>query len=520
MLDRDDYLYFAGRALDGMIGIVATLGDERANARSGGNSPYALLTHCLGVVEAWAGGLVAGRPVERDRAAEFTASGPVAPLLERCAKVRAAFHADVHAARPRAPLAARPPAGFDGPDRELDQGAALLHVYEELAQHHGQMEVLRDLIVAGTPGPPERLRDGLGAKWRDVEPDVLPAWVADMDLGVAPPILDRVGAVLARQDLGYPLRPDDAVVEAFEGRMRDRYGWAPRPGRTRVLSDLLQILQIMIELTTEPGDGVALHVPAYPPFLASIRRAGRVVVPIRMRSGPSGWTFDAAEAAAAKLLVVVNPQNPTGRVFRAAELEALAALAAGHDLTVLADEIHADLVYAPHRHIPFASLPGMAGRTVTATSATKAFNIAGLRCAIAHLGSDAVAERLAAAPLDFFGTPDILGRVATAAAWTEAGGWHDDLMTLLRANRDRVAAWATTRGLTHHVPEATYLSWIDFAGTPIAGDPAGHILRTGRVQLSPGLDFGAESTYARINFATTPETLEAILAGVDKSLQR
>jgi cysteine-S-conjugate beta-lyase len=337
---------------------------------------------------------------------------------------------------------------------------------------------------------------------------------------VAPPILDRVGAVLARQDLGYPLRPDDAVVEAFEGRMRDRYGWAPRPGRTRVLSDLLQILQIMIELTTEPGDGVALHVPAYPPFLASIRRAGRVIVPIRMRSGPSGWTFDAADAATAKLLVVVNPQNPTGRVFRAAELEALAALAAEHDLTVLADEIHADLAYAPHRHIPFASLPGMAGRTVTATSATKAFNIAGLRCAIAHVGSDAVAQRLAAAPLDFFGTPDILGRVATAAAWTEAGGWHDDLMTLLRANRDRLAAWATARGLLHHVPEATYLSWIDFAGTPIADDPAGHILRTGRVQLSPGLDFGAASSYARINFATTPETLEAILAGVDKSLQR
>ncbi|GIJ50211.1 hypothetical protein Val02_70970 [Virgisporangium aliadipatigenens] len=511
MLTRDDYLYFADRALDGMTGIVAALGDERANRKPGANSPYALLTHCLGVVEAWAGGLVAGRPVDRDRAAEFTATGPIEPLLERARKVRAAFHADVHAARPEAPLNRRPPADFDGPDRELSQGAALLHVYEELAQHHGQMEILRDQILASETGPPQRLRAGIGAKWRDVEPDVLPSWVADMDLGVAPPILDRIHRILARQDLGYPFRPDDPVVAAFEGRMRDRYGWAPRAGRTKVLSDLLQILQIVIELTTRPGDGVALHVPAYPPFLASIRRAGRVVVPIQVP----------ADVGRAKLLVLVNPQNPTGRVLTAEELSEFAMAAEEHDLVVLADEIHADLTYAPHRHIPFASLPGMATRTVTATSATKTFNIAGLRCAIAHIGPDALVQRLDALPIDYFGTPDILGRAATVAAWTEAGQWHRDLMVRLRANRDRVAAWAAERGLAHRIPEATYLSWIDFAGTRIADDPAGHILRDGRVRLSPGTEFGGDcGTFARINFATTPETLEEILAGVERALER
>ncbi|MET8005612.1 DUF664 domain-containing protein [Nonomuraea glycinis] len=152
MITDDDYLYFVRRALDGMSGIVAGLDDELANVRPpfpGANSPYALLTHCLGVVSYWAGTLVAGREVARDRDAEFTASGPVRPLLERAAAVRAGLAEDARAAAPADPLRGTPPPGFLGPDRELTQGAALLHVYEELAQHHGQMEIIRDVILAG-----------------------------------------------------------------------------------------------------------------------------------------------------------------------------------------------------------------------------------------------------------------------------------------------------------------------------------------------------------------------------------
>lgn len=153
MLSPADYSYFADRAIDGMAAIVGGLGDDLANHRSalpGANTPYALLTHCLGVIEYWAGHLVAGRPVTRDRAAEFTACGPVAPLLARTLAVKAAFAHDVRAAVPTAPLRAAPPADFHGPDRQLSQGAALQHVYEELAQHHGQMQVLGDAIRAET----------------------------------------------------------------------------------------------------------------------------------------------------------------------------------------------------------------------------------------------------------------------------------------------------------------------------------------------------------------------------------
>lgn len=155
MITDDDYLYFANRALDGMVDIVGGLGDDLANARPplpGANSPYALLTHCLGVVSYWAGELVAGREVERDRDAEFTSTGPVGPLLAEAAAVRARLGDDVRSADPAGPLRTAPPRDFLGPDRELTQGAALLHVYEELAQHHGQMEVLRDALLTGRRG--------------------------------------------------------------------------------------------------------------------------------------------------------------------------------------------------------------------------------------------------------------------------------------------------------------------------------------------------------------------------------
>lgn len=160
-LGIDDYLWFVGRAVRGMSRIVEELGDERANLRAsvpGANSAYALLTHCLGVIEFWAGHLVSGRPATRDREAEFHAHGPIRPLLDRVGDVLAGLGDDVRAADSTAPLRITPPAWSQGPNRELNQAAALLHIFEEMSQHLGQMEVLRDMVVAGlvenapTPG--------------------------------------------------------------------------------------------------------------------------------------------------------------------------------------------------------------------------------------------------------------------------------------------------------------------------------------------------------------------------------
>jgi hypothetical protein len=156
MISIDDYLVFVDEALDGMAEIVAGLADELANRRPelpGANSPYAILTHCLGVMEFWAGHLVAGRDVNRDRDAEFVASGPTAELLARVRQVRRQFGEDVAGAEPFAPLRRALPQGWDdvGPAGR-SQGGALIHVYEELAQHRGQMEGARDILRFGGPG--------------------------------------------------------------------------------------------------------------------------------------------------------------------------------------------------------------------------------------------------------------------------------------------------------------------------------------------------------------------------------
>ncbi|WP_433220446.1 aminotransferase class I/II-fold pyridoxal phosphate-dependent enzyme [Dactylosporangium sp. CS-047395] len=510
MITVEEYLDATGRALSGMAGIVGGLGDDLANTRppvQGASSPYALLTHCLGVVGYWAGGLVAGRTVERDRDAEFTATGPVAGLLERVELAREQLAADARAADWSKPLAREPDPGFLGPAGIATQGAALLHVYEELAQHHGQLEILRDLLR-----PKEAVRRGTGAKWGDVAPGTIGAWVADMDLGVAPAIRHALLDAVDREDFGYPHWPDgDPVPAAFEAWMAARHGWTPSGGHTRVFTDVLQILQVVIEQTTRPGDGVAIHVPAYPPFLAAIVRSGRRIVPIG-RSSMDG----------VRLMVLVNPQNPSGRVFRRDELEALLDLAERHDLPVLADEMHADLVYAPHRHIPFAALSERAARrTITATSATKAFNLAGLRCAVAHVGPAALRAQLDNMPPDFFGTPSTLGRLATVAAWRDGAGWLEDLRGTLTANRATVGAWAAGLPLRYREPEGTYLAWLGGLRAPA---PAARLERTARVRLSEGAEFSAGTDVdtgdcVRLNFATGPAVLADILERLTPQLR-
>ena len=381
----------------------------------------------------------------------------------------------------------------------------------------------------------DRLRNGFGLKWGSLAPGVLGAWVADMDFGVPPAVRECVIRLAEREDFGYSFwRGEDPVAESFAERMAARHGWTPRPGRTRVFADVIQILQVMIEHATRPGDGVAIHVPSYPPFLASIERAGRRIVPLPVTRGERGWGFAAGQlterlrAEGCRMLVFVNPHNPTGRVFTRDELAALAGAAEELDLVVVSDEIHADLAYAPRRHISFASLgPAAAARTITATSATKAFNIAALRCAVAHVGHDGVWEALSRMPSDYFGDPGIVGRAATVAAWRESADWHADLMRTLERNRRTIERWAADLpwDLGYHSPQATYLSWFDFTGTPLKGvAPAEHLEREAGVKLAEGADFSQGTPvdtagYARLNFATSPAVLDEILSRLTAALE-
>ncbi|MBC9226877.1 aminotransferase class I/II-fold pyridoxal phosphate-dependent enzyme [Aeromicrobium sp. 636] len=370
----------------------------------------------------------------------------------------------------------------------------------------------------------DALRDRDNMKWTTTPSGVIPAWVADMDVEVPEVVTRAVHDRLARGDVGYPdFDAPDPLVGAFERRMADRFDWTPAPGRGRLFTDVIQAFQVMLDLLTQAGEGIALHVPSYPVFLNSIAESGRRVVPL-----PFGATSDELveqwRREQVSLVVVVNPHNPLGRMLGEDELRPIADAAAALDLVVLADEIHADLALDGRRHVPFASLGrDVEDRTVTVTSASKAFNLAGLHCAVAHLGAARVREPLAALPFAYLGGVSTLSRAAAVAAWTEGDAWLTELLGVLRRNRFTITDWAAQVGVDVQPAEATYLAWLDFAGTPIAADPAGLLLERGGVRLAPGPEFTAHTdlesgTFARLNFGTSPERLERILERITATL--
>ena len=297
-----DYLYFVQRAVHGMCDLLVELGDELANTRPslpGANTPYGLVTHCLGVVGYWGGQLVAGRTVQRDRDAEFTATGTVADLLVKAEESLRQLVLDLAVVEPGAPLREQPAAWSAGPGRALNQGGALIHLYEELAQHHGQLQICRDVLVAAHPPagfddvPLAWLRGKRSVKWHRPGPDRLAAWVADMDFPIAAPIRDAIAATVASGDLGYPDWPEQPLAEPFAERMRSRYAWSPAPEQVRPVSDLIQALQVVLTLASRPGDGVVAHLPNYPPFLATVTSMNRVLVPAPLQpAGTDSWATD------------------------------------------------------------------------------------------------------------------------------------------------------------------------------------------------------------------------------------
>ncbi|MFI6482866.1 MalY/PatB family protein [Nonomuraea sp. NPDC050663] len=345
-------------------------------------------------------------------------------------------------------------------------------------------------------------------KWSKAGPGVIPAWVADMDFPVAQPIREALER-RAATDLGYPnweshVAPE-VLLEAFAERMESRYGWQPSPGHARAFTDLNQALQVVLHHVTEPGDRVALHTPAYNAFVATVTGMQREIVPVPAVPYGSGWRFELPDLSTCKVVLLLNPHNPTGRVFTHDELTELAEAAERHDLIVISDEIHADLTYAPHRHIPFATL--LPERTITLTSASKAFNLGGVRCAVAHFGHEATRKAVWGMPGFLYGDANVFGVEATLAAWRHGDPWLEEVMRLLDRNR-HVVAERLPGTIGYRVPEATYLAWLDF-GRP---GNAERLEREAGVLLSGGENFGpGGENHARLNFATSLPVLEEML---------
>lgn len=369
---------------------------------------------------------------------------------------------------------------------------------------------------------PATLASTPGVKWQ-AHPGRLAAWVADMDFPIAPAISERLSALVARGALGYPNwgpAPSPAG-RLFVERMNSRWEWSPDVERVHDLADVLQGVRIAIELLTESGDPIALHTPAYHPFLNSLREMDRRIVELPVGADRLDEVESIIAAQRPQLLILCHPHNPTGHRFRRRELERLAEIAETADLVVVSDEIHSDLVYDDpsdaETHVPFASVSESAARrTVTVTSASKAFNLAGLRWAVMHVGHAELERRLRSFPDHFFGAPNLIAVEAAVAAWTDGGDWLSAVMGVLDENRRSLVDLLGRHlpGAGYTPPEATYLAWIDCSHLG-DGEAPRDIFRERGVEVSPGPQFGREgSGHVRLNMATSPLMLERIAAAM------
>lgn len=369
------------------------------------------------------------------------------------------------------------------------------------------------------------LRAKQGAKWHR-HPGQLAAWVADMDFRPAPVVTDALHRFVDAGDLAYPdwktPMAGTPVRDLFVDRCNRRYGWQIDAHDTREFVDVVQAVQVFLHVCTQPGDGVVVLMPSYPPLVHSVTGTGRRLIGHEI-DGDS-WDLDALDrrlaVEPARVLLLCHPHNPTGHAFRPSELQRLAAIAQAHDLLIISDEIHADLTYAPAVHRPIAM--DAPDRTVTLHSASKAFNLAGMRYAVAHIGSASARERLHGLPDHLLGAVSVPAAVASHAAWSTGDEWLTEAMRHLDRNRwllgDLLADYLPA--VRYTPPEATYLAWLDCRALEMAAEPF-EVFRAGGVQLSPGPDFGPQGTgFVRLNFATSSTILRDIVQHMASATQR
>lgn len=368
----------------------------------------------------------------------------------------------------------------------------------------------------------EALRARRSNKWNKFPADVLPAWVADMDFSVPEPVHQAIARLVEQKDYGYSTRVgEDSVASAFAHYMNLRFGWQTDPARVLPTSELIQAIFSILMAFSEPGDGVVVQTPIYPPFLMSIDQTGRRMVDNPLRDDGTRYVLDIEGLRKqiddrTRILLFCNPHNPTGRVMTREDLLAVGQLAVERDLLIISDEIHADLLWDGAKHIPMATLSReIADRTITITSATKSYNIPGLRCALIYFGSEDLQRRFhKVIPDRLIGQVNIFGVDATVAAWRHGLPWLETVLPRLRANRERVATFLAQElpEIHHYKPEGTYLSWLDCRGLNLPLRPYDFFAERAKVGFNDGAEFGAaHGQSVRLNFATSATILDQIL---------
>lgn len=365
-------------------------------------------------------------------------------------------------------------------------------------------------------------------KW-SLHPGTIGAWVAEMDFGTAPPIAEALQRAVADEVLGYLSPPLAARLgEATADWMAREYGWRVDPDRVHPVSDVMAALGVAVSEYAPAGSAVIVPTPAYMPFLTYLPTIGHPVIEVPGVRVDGRWqhdldAIDRAFAVGARTLIVCNPHNPTGTVLPREELLALAEIVTRHGGRVFADEIHAPLRFDRLRHIPYASVSeAAAAHTITGTSASKAWNLAGLKTAQLIISNDVDQEVYRRFGFAVQHGASTLGVVASAAAYRDGKPWLDEVIRYLDALRHDLAGLVAEHlpGAVYRMPDATYIGWIDTAALDIPGSPAAFFRERAGVVLTDGALLGrGYERFVRVVFATPRPILAEALTAMGAALR-
>lgn len=338
-----------------------------------------------------------------------------------------------------------------------------------MTQHHRFDDItVEDLVAQGS------------MKWTR-NPGLLAAFVAEMDFGTAPAVTEALHAAVDRAQHGYlpPALVKDMALATSEF-LGEHCGWDVPRSRIYPVGDVLSAYQVVLERFTRPGSPVIVPTPAYMPFFTLTPHLGREVIQVPMIEGAGGrWEMDlegiaAAFQAGAHLMILCNPHNPLGRVYTREELEALCAVVDAHDGRVFSDEIHFPITFEGHRHLPYASINDVAaGHTVTAVSASKAWNIPGLKCAQIVISNDSDQKNFSDVAFMVSHGVATPGVIANTAAYRGGGEWLTDVLSYIDRNRALLGELLAAHlpEVRYRAPEGTYIAWLDCRGLPdVTGD--------------------------------------------------
>lgn len=366
-----------------------------------------------------------------------------------------------------------------------------------------------------TPLSLSHLRTHKSSKWRDFDPDVLPLPVAEMDFPIADPIRDLLLEMVTNSDLGY-LGPIPELGTAFALFAKQRWGWVLDPLEVSASTDVGVGIVEILRLLTKPGDRVLLSSPIYHNFYTWVKETKVEKVDVPFLETSEGWAIDVAGIEDAyksgiKVHLLCNPHNPLGRVYTREELLAIAKLAQDHGVVVISDEIHAPLTFPESTFVPFLSLGDTAQSVgITVTAASKGWNIPGLKAAIIVTQNPKMSALMKGLPTALHYRASILGGFATAVAYEKGTQWLDGALRTLDSNRHFLKSLLDEQipEIVYHLPNCSYLAWLDLSALKLGDNPSTTLLERGRVAFSAGESFSPNTPqYVRFNFATSEEVL-------------